>query len=219
MVKLAKNKSMTKNLSSEKNSILDHNTLENKIDTLFENWEKNKTRKTSAINQERKKNKFEKEIRKKEKDKSKKLELRKPTREAKKADSHLRRKLKSKEKEIDLNKRKKKLKEKKKSKIYFYINKTGFRAPKKITIKKIIWILFLFFITVTIVFLFFLAATGYVNMKILFVSIFIGIAVLKELTDEYVPNHQKKKINIIVSGFIIIFILVVINEIISFISR
>lgn len=107
MLQLAKNKSMDKNLSSEKNPILDYDTLENKIDTLFENLEENNTRKTSVTNQERQKNKFEKEIRKKEKDKSKKLEFKKSAREVKKTVNQKERKLKNKKKEIKPSKRKK----------------------------------------------------------------------------------------------------------------
>ena len=104
-------------------------------------------------------------------------------------------------------------------KSYLKKSKIILKIPKKITIKNTLWIIFLFCVSVILVFLFFLSATGYINMKILFVSIFIGIAILKELTDEYVPVRQKKNVNIIVSGFIIIFILIVINEIISFISK
>jgi len=86
------------------------------------------------------------------------------------------------------------------------------------TLSKIIWILFLFFLTVTILSLFFVTATGDINIEIFFVSIFIGIVVLKELTDEFTPNHLKKKINILISGLLIIFLLIVINEIINLIS-
>jgi len=107
MSQLAKNKSMDKNLSSEKNPILDYDTLENKIDTLFENWEEDNTRKTSVTNQKRQKKKFEKKIRKKEKDKSKKLGFKKPVRDDKKTVSQKERKLKNKKKEIKPSKRKK----------------------------------------------------------------------------------------------------------------
>ena len=91
-------------------------------------------------------------------------------------------------------------------------------TKEKITPSKIIWILFLFFLTVTILSLFFVAATGDINIEIFFVSIFIGIVVLKELTDEFTPNHLKKKINILISGLLVIFLLIVINEIINLIS-
>jgi len=105
-----------------------------------------------------------------------------------------------------------------KSKINFSIKKTRLQMPEKITLSKIIWILFLFFLTVTILSLFFVAATGDINIEIFFVSIFIGIVVLKELTDDFTPNHLKKKINILISGLLVVFLLIVINEIINLIS-
>lgn len=105
-----------------------------------------------------------------------------------------------------------------KKKINFEKSKTKLQIPEKITLRKIIWMLFLFFITVTILFLFFVAATGDINIEILFVSIFIGIVVLKELTDEFTPYHLKKKINILISGLFVIFLLIVVNEIIYLIS-
>lgn len=89
---------------------------------------------------------------------------------------------------------------------------------EKITLRRILWMLFLFFMTVTILFLFFVTATGDINIEILFVSIFIGIVVLKELTDEFTPYHLKKKINILISGLFVIFLLIVVNEIIYLIS-
>lgn len=97
-------------------------------------------------------------------------------------------------------------------------SKTRLIVPKKITLKKIIWILILFLITVTIMSLLFIAATGSIYIDTLYVSIFVGIMVLRELTDEFIPNHLKKKVNFIVSGFIIAFLLIVVNEILSFIS-
>ena len=90
--------------------------------------------------------------------------------------------------------------------------------PENITLSKIIWILFLFFLTITIISLFFVTATGNIKFEIFFVSIFIGILVLKELTDEFTPNHLKKKMNIFISGLFLVFLLIVINEIIYLIS-
>ena len=106
----------------------------------------------------------------------------------------------------------------KKSKRYSSTKKTRSKVPEKITPSKIIWILLEFFIIVTILLLFFVAATGYINIELFFVSIFIGIVVLKELTDKFTPDHLKKKINILISGLTVIFLLIVINEIISLIS-
>jgi len=97
-------------------------------------------------------------------------------------------------------------------------SKTRLIVPKKITLKKIIWVLFSFFITVTILSLLFIAATGNIYIDTFYVSIFIGIMVLREVTDEFIPNHLKKKINFIVSGFIIVFLLILVDEILSFIA-
>ena len=70
-----------------------------------------------------------------------------------------------------------------------------------------------------ILFLLFVAATGKMYIDTLYVSIFIGIAILKELTDKFTSNRLKKKINIIVGGFIIVFLAIVINEIIGLIAK
>ena len=100
----------------------------------------------------------------------------------------------------------------------FVKSKIRLNVPEKITLTKIILILFLFFITITILSLFFIATKGHMYLELLYVSIFIGIMVLRETTDDFIPNRLKKKINIIVSGFIIVFFLIVINEIITLIS-
>lgn len=99
------------------------------------------------------------------------------------------------------------------------VKKTRLQLLEEITLNKIIWTLTSFFITVIIVLLFFVTVTGKLYIDTLFVSIFIGIAVLKELTDEFIPDHLKKKLNLFISGFIIIFLLIVLNEIISLISK
>ena len=91
------------------------------------------------------------------------------------------------------------------------------QVPEKITLGKIIWILFLLFITVTILSLFFIAATGDINIETLLIPMIIGIMLSKELADEFIPNHLKKKVNIIMAGFIIIFLLIVANKIIDLI--
>lgn len=89
---------------------------------------------------------------------------------------------------------------------------------KKITLSRFIWIIFSFILVVVVLSLFFIAATGDVNFEIMYVSIFIGIVVIRELTDEFTPAHLKKKVNIILSGFLIVFLLIVINKIIGLIS-
>ena len=87
-----------------------------------------------------------------------------------------------------------------------------------ITLSNKILILFASFIIVMVVFLFFIAATGEIYIDTLYVSIFIGIMVLRELIDEFIPNRLEKKINFIMSGFIIVFLLLAVNEILSHMS-
>ena len=91
------------------------------------------------------------------------------------------------------------------------------QVPEKITLGKIIWILFFFFIIVTILSLLFIIVTGDINVETLFISMLIGIMLSKELADEFIPNHLKKKVNIIMVVFIIIFFLMVANKIIDLI--
>jgi len=91
------------------------------------------------------------------------------------------------------------------------------QVPEKITLVKILWILLLFSITVIILILFFTAATGYISIETLFIPIFIGIMLSKELVEEFIPNHLKKKVNVIMAGVILIFILILANMIIDII--
>jgi len=117
------------------------------------------------------------------------------------------------------NKKNKNITKKKNLKSYSFTDKIKYLISVKITFKTFIWIVSLFFIFVILMFIFFLSVTGDVNIKIIFISIFIGIAILKEITDEYIPKNQKKQVNIIVSGFILVFILIVVNEIIGVIAQ
>ena len=91
------------------------------------------------------------------------------------------------------------------------------QMAKKITLVKILWILLLFSITVIILILFFTAATGYISIETIFIPIFIGIMLSKELAEEYIPNHLKKKVNVIMAVVIIIFLLILANMIIDLI--
>ena len=91
------------------------------------------------------------------------------------------------------------------------------QVSEKITLGKIIFILLLFFIIVTILSLFFVEAMGDINIETLFIPIFIGIILSKEIADEFIPNHLKKKVNVIMAGVIIIFLLILANTIIDLI--
>jgi len=80
-----------------------------------------------------------------------------------------------------------------------------------------IWILVSFFITVTIVSLLFITVKG-VHIELLYVSIFIGIMTAKEIVNEHIPDNLKKKVNIIISVLIYVWLLIVINEIVRIIT-
>ena len=119
----------------------------------------------------------------------------------------------------DLRKPKKKAPSKKnKSNNKNPVEKNKFQFTEEIKQSNFILILLGFFITVTIISLLFIAALDNIYFEILYISIFIGIMVVREIMDEFIPKHHKKKINVIVSGFIITFLLLVINEVISFIT-
>jgi hypothetical protein len=90
--------------------------------------------------------------------------------------------------------------------------------PENLTLNKIMWIIFIVFLTILLSFLFFVTVTDNTNFEILYVSIFVGIIVLKELTDEFTSNQIKKKFNVFISGLLIIFLLLIINELIYLIS-
>jgi hypothetical protein len=98
------------------------------------------------------------------------------------------------------------------------LNKNIFRKTEVKIIRKGISFLFLFFLNFLILTLFFGTATGKITIEMLYVSIFISIVILKEFTEKYTPNYQKRKINIIISGLLVVFLLIVINEIIILIS-
>lgn len=99
-----------------------------------------------------------------------------------------------------------------KSKIYFPIKKIRLPIPEKIKQHKTIWIIFLLFLTVTVLSLFFIAATGDINIEIFFVSTFIGVIVIIKFIDKFIPNPFKKKFNILMSGLLAISPLIIKNE-------
>jgi len=99
------------------------------------------------------------------------------------------------------------------------VEKTRSHFIEKMTLSNKILILFASFVTVTILSLLFIAAkSGNIYIELLYVSIFIGIMITREIIDEFIPPHLKKKVNIIMGVFIITFFGIVINEIISLIS-
>ena len=68
---------------------------------------------------------------------------------------------------------------------------------EKITIVLSIWILFIFIIT------------GDANLEIFFILIFIGILIVRELTDIFTTSDLKDRMNVFIYIFLIIFIVIV----------
>jgi hypothetical protein len=60
-----------------------------------------------------------------------------------------------------------------------------------------------------------LVLTRNIGIDVLFISIFIGILVIKELTDELTTKYQKNVLNIFIFTFLLIFILIIGQKIIS----
>lgn len=73
----------------------------------------------------------------------------------------------------------------------------------QITIGIIAWTLLIFFIP------------GYVDMEMFFILIFIGLLVIKEFTDEFISLRLKNRINILISLFLIVFIVIMGQKIIN----
>ncbi len=74
---------------------------------------------------------------------------------------------------------------------------------EKITMVLSIWILLLIFITYT------------TSLEILFILMFIGTLVTKELTDEFTAPNLKKRLNIFIIIFLIAFIAIISQKIIN----
>jgi len=74
---------------------------------------------------------------------------------------------------------------------------------EKITLVIAGWILLVLFIT------------GDSNFEIFFILIFIGVLIVRELTDIFTTNNLKDRMNIFIYLFILVFILIVGKKIIS----
>lgn len=74
---------------------------------------------------------------------------------------------------------------------------------EKITIVIALWILF-----VTIV-------TGTENLEIFFILIFIGVLIIRELTDVFTSSDLKNRMNLFIYFFLIIFMVIVGRKIMS----
>lgn len=77
---------------------------------------------------------------------------------------------------------------------------------EKISLILTIWILIVLFIT------------GDANLEIFFILIFIGVLILRELTDVFTTINLKDRMNIFIYLFIFIFIVIVGKKIINVLS-
>jgi hypothetical protein len=77
---------------------------------------------------------------------------------------------------------------------------------EKITVIIAVWILIAMIIT------------GEGNLEIFFILIFIGVLIIRELTDIFTSSDLKQRMNIFIYLFIIVFIIVVGKKIISIIN-
>jgi hypothetical protein len=76
----------------------------------------------------------------------------------------------------------------------------------KITLIIILWILLVLLITQD------------TDLELFFVLIFIGVLIIRALADVFIPKTLKFRMNLIIYGFIIIFIVIVGNKIITILN-
>lgn len=74
---------------------------------------------------------------------------------------------------------------------------------EKILLAITIWILFIFIIT------------GDKDLEIFFILIFTGVLVVKELTDIYVTKNFRLRMNIFISVFLLIYVLIISQKILN----
>lgn len=66
--------------------------------------------------------------------------------------------------------------------------------------------------------IFFYFVTGVTNIEIFLIFINLGILIIKELADEFIPDHLKKRMNILIIALLAIFLIIVIQRIINSIN-
>lgn len=77
---------------------------------------------------------------------------------------------------------------------------------EKITLVLSIWILLIFVIT------------GDANLEIFFILVFIGVLIVRELTDVFTTSNLKDRMNLFIYIFLIIFIIIVGRKIIDILN-
>ena len=83
---------------------------------------------------------------------------------------------------------------------------TIFSIDVKITIFIISWVLLMFYITRGL------------NIDTFFILIVLGILIIKELMDEFITIHLKKRMNLLICMFLIIYLAYISEKIISFLN-
>jgi len=90
-----------------------------------------------------------------------------------------------------------------KTRCFEKIKNIHLQVSEKLTVIIAVWIVFLF------------VMTRNVDMETFFVAIFIGILVIKELSDEFTTKYQKYELNIFIFAFLLVFVLIIGKKIIS----
>ena len=83
------------------------------------------------------------------------------------------------------------------------LKKTKLLMSEKITLVIIIWTLILFFLT------------NNTDVEVFFVLIFIGLLVIKLLTDEFTSIHLKNRLNIFIFVFLVVFLIIISQRILT----
>ena len=63
-----------------------------------------------------------------------------------------------------------------------------------------------------------LFATGFGNLEVFFILVFIGVLVVRELSDVYSPVHIKDRLNVFIYIFLFVFVVIVGKKIISIVG-
>jgi len=79
-------------------------------------------------------------------------------------------------------------------------------TSEKITLAITLWILFLFLIT------------GDASLEVFILLVFIGILVIKEFTDIYTTKYFKLRIKIFICIFLLIYVVIIAQKILSMIN-
>lgn len=74
---------------------------------------------------------------------------------------------------------------------------------KKLTLIVALWTIFALFIT------------GDTNLEIFLILLLIGFVVIREFSDRFITTNLKQKLNIFILGFLIVFVVIIVEKIIN----